>query len=100
MREPSEKQDVVEKIEEVESKTLTTPWTHCEFGKELRLQGEAALQTPSFRDAEPHLVIPPKTKKNHGVPPMQIRPEKHICLTTTNPCLPIIAWKCKNSYCS
>ena len=63
MREPSKKQEVVEKIEEVESKTLTTPWTHCEFGKELRLQGEAALQTSSFRDAEPQLVTSQKNKE-------------------------------------
>ena len=36
---------------------------HCESGKDLWLQEEAALQTQSFRDAEPQLVIPPKTKK-------------------------------------
>ena len=64
---------------------------HCESRKKLRLQGEAALKTPSFRDAEPQLFIPQKTKKNHGVPPMQTRPGICICLTTTDPCLPIIA---------
>ena len=47
--------------------------SHCESRKDLRLQGEADLQTPSFRDAEPQIVIPPKTKKNHGVPPVQLR---------------------------
>ena len=30
------------------------------------LQGEAALQLHSFRDAEPQHVIPPNAKKNHG----------------------------------
>ena len=73
---------------------------HCESGKDLWLEGEAALQTQSFRDAEPQIVIPPKTKKNHGVPPVQLRPGIHICLTTTDPCLPIIAWKCNDAYCS
>ena len=60
---------------------------------ELWLQGEAALQTQSFRDAEPQLVIPPKTKDNHGMPPVQLRPGRNICMTTTDPCPPIIAWK-------
>ena len=66
---------------------------HCESGKELLLQGEAALQTQIFRDAEPQLVIPP-------VPPVQLIPGINVCLTTTDPCLPIIAWKCNDAYCS
>ena len=33
---------------------------HCESGKELLLHEEAALQTQSFREAEPQLVIPQK----------------------------------------
>ena len=73
---------------------------HCESGKELLLQGKAALQTQSFRDAEPKLDIPPKTKKNHEVPPVKLRPGIDICLTTTDPCLPIISWKCNEAYCS
>ena len=48
---------------------------HCESGKELLLQGKAALQTQSFRDAEPQLDIPPKTKKNCKVPHVQLRQE-------------------------
>ena len=67
---------------------------HCESGKELWLQGGAALQTQSFRDAKPQLVIPQKTNENHRVPPVQLRPGISICLTTTDPCVPIIAWKC------
>ena len=71
----------------------------CESGKELWLQGEAAFKTQSFRDAEPQLVIPPKIKKNHGVLPVQLRPGINICLTTTDPCLAIIARKCNDAYC-
>ena len=76
------------------------PSSHCESGSELWLQGEAALQTQDFRDVEPQLGIRPKTKKNHGVPPVQLRSGINICLTTTDPCLPIIAWKCNDAYCS
>ena len=36
---------------------------HCEFGEGLWLQGEAALQTHSFRDADPQQVIPLKENK-------------------------------------
>ena len=61
-------------------------------------KGKAALQTESFRDAEPQPGIRPKTKKNHGVPPVQLRSGINICLTTTDPCLPIIAWKCNDVY--
>ena len=66
--------------------------THCESGKEPLLQGEVALQMSSFRDAEPQLVSHQK-KINHGVPPVQLRPGKNICLTTIDPSLTIIAWK-------
>ena len=41
-----------------------------------------------------------KNKKNHGVPPVQLRPGINICLNTTDPCLPIIARKCNDAYCS
>ena len=37
---------------------------HCESGEVLWLQGEAELQTHSFRDAEPQPVIPPNANKN------------------------------------
>ena len=36
---------------------------HCERGKGLWLQWEAASQAHSFRDAEPHPVISPKQRK-------------------------------------
>ena len=45
---------------------------YCKSGKELWLQGEAALQTPSFRDAEPQLVMPPKAKINYETPQLII----------------------------
>ena len=35
-----------------------THFLHCESGEGLWIEGEAALQTHSFRDAEPHPVIP------------------------------------------
>ena len=35
---------------------------HCESGKDLWLKGEAALETHSFRDAEPQQMIPQKEK--------------------------------------
>ena len=73
---------------------------HCESGKELWLQGEAASQKQSCRDAEPQLVIQPKKKENHEMPPMQLRPGIHICLTSTDPFLPIIAWTCNDDNCS
>ena len=41
----------------------------CDSRKELWLEGEAALQLQSFRDAEPHLVIPLNAKKNMGCIP-------------------------------
>ena len=34
------------------------------------------------------------------MPPVQLRRGINICLTTTDPCLPIIAWKCNDAYCS
>ena len=39
--------------------------THFESGEELWLQGEAALQTNSFRDADPQLVILKNKTKNN-----------------------------------
>ena len=51
-------------------------------------------------ETQSQIVIPPKTKINHGVPPGQLRPGINICLTTTDPCLPIIAWKCNDAYSS
>ena len=32
------------------------------------------------------------------MPPVQLTPGKNIYLTTTDPCLPIIAWKCNVAY--
>ena len=34
------------------------------------------------------------------MPTVQLRPGIHICLTTTDPCLPIIAWQCNDAYVS
>ena len=34
------------------------------------------------------------------MPPVQLRPGINIYLTTTDQCLPIIAWKCNDPYCS
>ena len=71
--------------------------TNCESGNELWLQGEAALQWQSFRDTEPQRVIPPK---NHEMPPVQLRSGIHICLTTINLFLLIIAWTSNDANCS
>ena len=48
--------DHIEKSRMRETPTLLTD--HCESWEGLWLQGEAASQTHSFRDAEPHPVIP------------------------------------------
>ena len=64
---------------------------HCESGEGLWLQGEAALQTHSFRNADPQPVIPPNGKKNHGMFPKLLRPGINISLTTTDPCLVYLA---------
>ena len=61
---------------------------HCEFWEGLWLQREAALQTISFRDAEPQPVFPPNAKKNPGISLKQLGPGMNINLTTTNPFLP------------
>ena len=60
----------------------------------LRLQGQAALQTHSFRDAEPQRVIPPNAKNHHGVSPKRPGPGIIIHLTNADSCLPSIAWQC------
>ena len=67
---------------------------HCEFGEGLWLQVEGALQTDSSRDAEPHSVIPPKTKKNLQLSFMKLKLGITFRHTTTDPYLPIIAWIC------
>ena len=41
-----------------------------------------------------------KTKKNHGMPPVKLRPGINICLTITDLCLPIIAWQCNDAFVS
>ena len=53
---------------------------HCESGEGLCLQGQAASQTHNFTDTEPHAVIPPKSKKNHGFFPKQLRPDINTSL--------------------
>ena len=47
---------------------------HFESGKGLWLQGKAAFQMHSFRDAESQPVIPPKAKKNNRISPKELRP--------------------------
>ena len=53
-------------IEEKFSILLTS---HCESGEGIWLQGEAASEAHSFRDAEPHPVIPENAKNNYGIFP-------------------------------
>ena len=53
-------------------------YQHCESAKEV------------YEDAEPQLIVPQKRKKNHEMPPVQLRPGINICLNTSDPCLPII----------
>ena len=59
----------------------------------LWLQGEAASQTHSFRDAEPHQVIPPNAMKNHGIFLKHLRPDLSASLSTTHPCLLSTVWQ-------
>ena len=66
---------------------------HCESGEVLWLQGEAASQTHSFRDAEPQPVIPPNANKNHGKFPKKLRPGISTSMSTTDLCLPNTAWQ-------
>ena len=42
----------------------------------------------------------PTQKKNHEIPPVQLRPGTNICLTTAEPFLTKIAWSCNDAYCS
>ena len=63
--------------------------SHCESGEMPWLQGEAALQTHSFRDADPQPVIPPNEKKNHGMSPQLLTPGINISLTTSAPLTPV-----------
>ena len=66
---------------------------HCESVEWLWLQGEVASQTHSFRDAEPHPVIPQNVKKKYGIFLIQPRPGISTSLSTTNLCLPSAAWQ-------
>ena len=51
---------------------------HCESGKGLWLQGKAAFQMHSFRDAEPQPVIPPNAKKRHPISLKELRPGLNV----------------------
>ena len=73
-------------------------FAHCESEEVPWLQGEASLQTHSFRDADPQLVIPSNEKKKHGMSPMVHTSGINIGLTTTDPCLPRTAWQCSDVY--
>ena len=53
------------------------PSKHCEAGEGYWLQGEAALQAHSFRDADPQPVIP---KKESGWNGLEIARNDRICL--------------------
>ena len=53
------------------------------------LQEEAALQTHSFRDADPQPVISPNEKKNHGMSPKLLTPGINISLTWLPPLTPV-----------
>ena len=59
--------------------------TSCESGVQLWLQGEAVLQTHSFRDAEPQQVIPTNTKKMVSNVSRQLRLGITISLTPNDP---------------
>ena len=61
---------------------------HCEFGEGIWLQGEAASEAHSFRDAEPHPVIPENAKNNHEIFPKKLEPCNNTNLSTTDFCLP------------
>ena len=66
---------------------------HCECGKEIWLQGEAASEAHSFRDSEPHPVIPTNSKNNYKIFPKKLRPSNNTKLSTTDLCLPSTAWQ-------
>ena len=66
---------------------------HCESGEGLWLQGLAASQVHSFRDAEPHPVIQQNVKKNYAIIQMQLRPGISTSLSTTDLCLLSAAWQ-------
>ena len=71
---------------------------HCESWEGLFLQGEAALQKHSFREAEPQPVFRQNAKKNYEMTPMQLRPDTNKSLTSTDLCLPGNAWQCSDAY--
>ena len=45
---------------------------HCESGERLWLQGEAAFEMHSFKDAEPQRAILLNDRKNHEISPKQL----------------------------
>ena len=67
--------------------------THCESGEGIWLQGEIASEEHSFRDAEPHPVIPENAKNNYEIFPKKLRPCNNTNLSTTDFCLPSTAWQ-------
>ena len=67
--------------------------SHCESGEGIWLQGEAASEAHSIRDAEPHPVIPANEKNNSEIFPKKLRPCNNINLSTTDLCLPSTAWQ-------
>ena len=66
---------------------------HFESGEGIWLQGEAASEAHSFRDAEPHPVIPANAKNKYEIFPKKLRPCNNTNLSPTDFCLPSTAWQ-------
>ena len=68
---------------------------HPESGEGLWLQGEAELQTHSFRNAgaEPEPVIQSNEKKIYSLSPEQVTQGKTISLTNTDPSITSVAYQ-------
>ena len=67
--------------------------THCESGEGIWLQEEAASETHSLRDAEPHQEIPENAKNSYEIFPKKLRPCNNTNRLTTDFCLPSTAWQ-------
>ena len=67
--------------------------THCESGEGILLQGEAASEAHSFRDTQPHPVIPENAKNHDKIFPKKLRPCDNTSLSTIGLCLPSTAWQ-------
>ena len=63
------------------------------LGKDFGSKGNLALQTHSFKDAEPQTGIPQNVEKSHGISTKQLRPGIDISLTINDPGLPSTQWQ-------